>query len=186
MNNALGVRGPERIGGLPGVLERFADRKRPPREPLGQRLALDQLHDEVVHAPVMADVVHGTDVRMIERGDGARLALELAPGLGLRAGRRGQNLDRDGPAQTGVVRSIDLAHPAGADGRDDLIGTQTRSGGERARSLRSELVGPHPRSRRLDPLRPPQRGCRAGDPGGLLAAAAALSRPPARSGAAIS
>ena len=39
-----------------------------------------------------------------------------------------QNLDRDASIETRVGRAIDLAHSSGADGRDDLIGTETRSG----------------------------------------------------------
>ena len=50
------------------------------REAIGQRLAVEQLHHEVVHAVLMPDVVDGADVRVVQRGDGARLALEPARG----------------------------------------------------------------------------------------------------------
>ena len=44
----------------------------PRSEALGQRLALDELHDEVVGA----DVIERADVWVVERGHGAGLALE--------------------------------------------------------------------------------------------------------------
>ena len=42
----------------------------------------------------------------------------------------GQHLDRDVASEARVARAIDLAHPARADGREDLVGTEPGSGGE--------------------------------------------------------
>ncbi|HEV8523761.1 MAG TPA: hypothetical protein VGQ71_04625 [Terriglobales bacterium] len=41
-----------------------------------QRLALHQLHSDEGLAVVLADVMNGADVRMVEGGGGRRLALE--------------------------------------------------------------------------------------------------------------
>ena len=41
-----------------------------------------------------------------------------------------QDLDRDGALEPRVPRPVHLAHAAGADRREDLVGAETRSGGE--------------------------------------------------------
>ena len=80
------------------ICEPMRQRRRPSGsgpfvEPLGQRLALEQLHDEKVGRAVAADVVERADVRMVERGDGPRLALEArAPGPDPRRDAAGRTL----------------------------------------------------------------------------------------------
>ena len=69
MDDAPVVRGVERIQDLLGQCDRLRDRHRSP-----QRFALDELHDEVVGP----DVVERADMRMIERGNGASLALKTS------------------------------------------------------------------------------------------------------------
>ena len=61
---------------------------RPRREALGERLALEQLHHQVVGVALAADVVERADVRVVERRDRAGLALEARAHLG-RAARCG-------------------------------------------------------------------------------------------------
>ena len=48
MDDALLVRGVERVGDLPRDAERLVERSAALPDPLGQRRPLDQLHDEVV------------------------------------------------------------------------------------------------------------------------------------------
>ena len=48
MGNAVRVRLVERIGDLDGAIERLLERHRPAREPLRQRFALEELHDEKI------------------------------------------------------------------------------------------------------------------------------------------
>ena len=70
-----------------------------------------------------ADVVEGADVRMIQRADRACLLLDgvavLPPGRGTR-----HDLDRDRAIDSRVARPVNLPHAAGADGRDNPIGTE--------------------------------------------------------------
>ena len=76
---------------------------------------------------MLADVEQGADARVGERGEGARLALEARPALGI-AGQAGrQHLDRDGAVETGVPGAVHLAHPPGADGAEDLVRPEPRS-----------------------------------------------------------
>jgi hypothetical protein len=86
------------------------------REPAGrdvvrERPPLDQLHGQEAHAVRVLDRVERDDVRVVERGDRPRLALEAGEAVG--AGREvgGQHLDRDLAAQAGVARAVDLALP---------------------------------------------------------------------------
>ena len=49
MDDALLVRGFERLGDLARERQRLLDRQRAAPQPLGQRLSLDQLHDQELH-----------------------------------------------------------------------------------------------------------------------------------------
>ena len=70
-------------------------------------------------------------MRVIEGRNRARLALEPLAHLGT-GGKRALNyLQRDDPFEARIFRLIDLAHPAGADGGENLVGTETSAGGER-------------------------------------------------------
>ena len=42
----------------------------------------------------------------------------------------GENLDRDDAFEAGVGRAVDFAHSAGAERRDDFVGTETRASGQ--------------------------------------------------------
>lgn len=66
----------QRIGDLDGIPQGLVQWQRHFPESLGQRLALQVLHDEEVHALVLADVVESADMQMVQTRDGARLALE--------------------------------------------------------------------------------------------------------------
>ena len=76
VDDALVVRGGEPLGDLPRVVDRLARRQRAAVQTAAQRLALEQLGDDVRRAGVPADVVDGQDVRVIELPGGARLLLE--------------------------------------------------------------------------------------------------------------
>ena len=75
-------------------------------------LAVDQLHDDVRAARVLAVVVDGDDVRVAERRrrlgllPEARRELRVAQVLGA------QELERDVATEPGVVRAVDRRHPA--------------------------------------------------------------------------
>ena len=83
-----------------------------------QRAPVDVIEDQIVRS----DVVDLTDVRMIQRGNGARLALEpIVEGIR-------EPLDRHKPTEPRVARLPDLAHPASADGSENFIRTETSAG----------------------------------------------------------
>jgi hypothetical protein len=135
MDDAGAVRAVERIGDLDGDLERVAERQtrtaglRRPRESVGQRLAIQVLHDEIRGAPVVADVVERTNVRMRELRDRARLTIESLTKARIAGKGLGKNLDRHLAIQTGIARPIHLAHATSAERAADLV--RAKSGARR-------------------------------------------------------
>ena len=134
VDDPLVVRGGEAVGDLQGVVDHPALRKLPRGEGRAQRLALEQLLDDVRRVVVRADVVDGGDVGVVEDAGGLRLLLESAqPVRVLREGRR-QHLDRDLAPEARILRAVDLAHPPGADLAEDFVGAELRAARERHRS----------------------------------------------------
>ena len=123
MRDALLVRGFERVGDLFGNGQRFIEGNRALFDALRQRLTLHQFHHQVVGA----DVVERADVGVIQGSDRAGFRLEALA----EAFRR--NFDGDIAAKARVVGAIHLAHPARADGREDLVRAEFVAGGKRHR-----------------------------------------------------
>src|SRR5262249_60778977 len=82
------------------------------------------------------------DGRMIGRRQHARLAFEARQSIGVRGEGRRQDLDRYVTPQPRVARPIDLAHPAGADRRQNFIRAQRRTSSQHrcSASLSGERV----------------------------------------------
>ena len=113
--------------------------ERAAREKLAQVLALDVLHGDEVRPLVDADVVDVRDVRVVEGRSGARLALEpLAVDL-VDGQLRREHLDRDGPLQPRVPRPVDLSHPSGPDGAEDLVRAESPAGRQLHGSLLARI-----------------------------------------------
>ena len=119
------------------VLERFVNRQRSTRHTRCQRLALEQFHHEItnrdqigVAAPLVArkhgrfaDVVKNADVRMVQRGDRARLTIEALAGLRVVRHMRRQHFDGHGAAEPRVARAVNLAHSPGTNPSAELVRT---------------------------------------------------------------
>jgi hypothetical protein len=97
-----------------GELEQVVERQGPIADAVLQRLAVEQFHDQEPLTVVLADVEERADVRVVERGGDARLALEAVHRLLIARQLRRQDLDRDLPAEARVLGAIDDAHPAAA------------------------------------------------------------------------
>src|SRR5438045_1378816 len=80
-----------------------------------------------------ADVEERAAVRMRQRRNRARLALESRAPVGI--GREGfrQDFDRDDAIQTRVEGFVDLAHPAHSAGGEDFIRAESSAEGESQR-----------------------------------------------------
>ena len=92
----------------------------PARNPIGQRRTLDQLHDERRGVPAVLEPVDVRDVRVIQRGEHLRLSPEPRQPVGSPAIASGSTFSATSRFELRVARAVDLAHPAGADGRGRL------------------------------------------------------------------
>ena len=139
VHEPLGVGGIESASDLPDKLDRAVGLE--PSLPLEQALEIDPLdvaHGDVESAPVLAGVVDGDDVGVIDRRGNARLAQKpLAEALVL-GEVWGQKLERHLAPQPLVVGAVDDAHTTAADQRLDPIAgkvgadTRIRSNGHDA------------------------------------------------------
>jgi hypothetical protein len=118
------VRRFERVGDLPRDGQNVGERHRPARNLRGEILALDQLHDEARRGPAVFDAVDLRDVRMIERRERLRLALEPRQPFRIVGKDIRQDLDGDVAIESSVAGTIDLAHAAGADQRVNRVRPQ--------------------------------------------------------------
>ena len=93
-----------------------------------QRLALEQLHRDVGDAVLLADVVDGDDVGMVEAAGRARLAQEALAHLAhdLRGQVRQQRLDRDVALDERIDGAVHRAHGAAAELGDDDVAPELR------------------------------------------------------------
>ena len=80
VNDATGMSERHRVGDLAAVLEHGLEREAVLRDQLAQRPAVDVLHHDEGVPVDFADFVNGADVRMIQRGGGARFFEQLRPG----------------------------------------------------------------------------------------------------------
>ena len=110
---AIGDGGRNRDGRPPGL--------RALREPRAQCLALQQFGDREEDPPVQPDVVDGEDVRVRERRDRLRLALESRAGIVIVRQARLQHLEGDVALQARVACAIDLAHAALSEGTEHFV-----------------------------------------------------------------
>src|SRR5207248_398988 len=111
-----------------GDSQRFVERQRAFADPVSKRGSIDQLENKVVRA----DIVNLADIGMIQRGDGANLALEpVAEALG-------RYLDCHFATHPRIACTVDLAHAACAEWRDDLVRAEPGAGSERHRNQSSD------------------------------------------------
>ena len=75
-NDALGVRGVERIGNFDGDIEQAVEFQRAAVDQVLQSGAVQKFHGDEGFAVLFADIVDGADVGMIQRGGCLRFAFE--------------------------------------------------------------------------------------------------------------
>ncbi len=128
VDDPLLVRGGEAVGDLERVVDRLALRELAAGEDRAQRLAFEELLDDVGRAVVLADVVDGGDVGVVEDAGGLRLLLEAAQAVGVGGEGGRQDLDRDVAAEARVLGAVDLPHAARADGGEISYGPSREPG----------------------------------------------------------
>ena len=129
MDDPLQVRAGQSVGDRRSDLDGLSPRKSGGREPVSQRLPFEQLRHDVEDALVRSEIMDGQDVRVRQRGDGLRLALEARQRVGVLRAVGRQDLDRHLAPEPRVPRPVHLSHPARAERRHDLVRAQSRPGG---------------------------------------------------------
>jgi hypothetical protein len=119
MHHAPVVRRRHRVEQLVGELEQAGNRQAARRDRAVESLAFDQLHGQEVRAVRLLDRVQRHDAGVVDRGCGARLALESLETLEVRRELAWQHLESDPAPQLGVLGEVHLSHPSGADALED-------------------------------------------------------------------
>ena len=138
MDDAGAVRLGKRIGDLQGDRHGLVERQGSYRgltsgtrsQSCLERLPIEVFEHEEIRRALAADVVQGADVRVVQGGHDPRLALEPVAELRIARERVGEDLDRDRAIEPRVARLVHLAHAAGTQGGEDLIGAEVGAGSE--------------------------------------------------------
>ncbi len=101
--------------------QRLAKTERTPAQSGLERLAIHVLHRDEEQPVGFAHFVHGADVGMVERGGGARFANQPGSRVGVGRCFCRKELQRNMPAELGVVSEVDLAHPARPEPGADFV-----------------------------------------------------------------
>ena len=98
-----------------------------------QPQALDELHDVIRQAILLADAEDGDDIGVVQPGRRSRLALEPPLGPVVQQHAFGQHLERDVTPQRDLLGLVDNAHAALADFAEDAKITELLQGRGRRR-----------------------------------------------------
>ena len=90
-------------------------------EPRPHRAALDPLHDNEEHGPVLVEVVDADDSGMVERRDGGRLTVESLAEVGVARVLLGQHLDGNRYFQARMRGAINDTHRSSPELRLDRV-----------------------------------------------------------------
>src|SRR5207247_306041 len=93
-----------------------------------ERFSVDELENQELGAVGLFETVDAGDMRMIQRRQQLRLALEPRDAFGILSEQRGETLDGDTATEAGVACPIDFAHAACADSGLNFVGTDPRAG----------------------------------------------------------
>ena len=124
MHDACGMRLRETLGYLMGDVGEPSRRQPAVGQQLAQGPALHQFHDDEGHAGLVADVMDGQDVGMVQGGSGLGFLLETTQTIAIVAEIGWEDLDRDRAIEASVARAVDLAHSACRERAEDLIRTE--------------------------------------------------------------
>src|SRR5437773_9074156 len=111
---------------LDSVTQHLIERQRTFSQLVGERLAFEKLHDQIV----VAHVVKRADVRMIELRDGLCFTLEARLELRVLGEFGREHFDGHRSIQPRVAGLPHLPHPARPERRDDFVRPETGAGGD--------------------------------------------------------
>ena len=130
MDDAQLVRGFQGLRDLLRDRQRVGQRDGPMRDALRERLPLDQFEHQRMRGAAVFEPIDRGDARMIERGEHLRFPAKSRQPVGIGDDGGRQNLQRDVAIEPGVASAIHLAHAAGAEKTNDVVGTEAGAGGQ--------------------------------------------------------
>jgi len=104
----------ERIGNLDAQREHCIELHWTVTDDMFQRGAVEVFHDDIRLAVLLADVVDGADIRMVERGGGSGLAAEALERQPVSGYIFGEEFEGDEAVKASVLGLVDDAHAAAA------------------------------------------------------------------------
>ena len=123
MHDARGMRLRETLGYLLGDVGEPSRRQPAGGQQVAQGLALHPFHDHEGHAGLMANVMDGQDIGMVQGRSRLGFLLETTQTISI--GEIGwEDLDRDPAIEAGIERAVDLTHAACPERTEDLIWTE--------------------------------------------------------------
>src|SRR5262249_19924375 len=108
MDDPGGMSRRERPGDLHGDVERWGQFHPAVRQLLAERLTVNELGGDEMCLADFPDVVNREDVRMIERGGGARFPLEAMHAVLISGEASGEQFERDLATEPGILLQINL------------------------------------------------------------------------------
>ena len=115
VDDALRMRGVERVGDLDAQIEHRFDLQRLARDAVPQRLPLQKLHRDEGLPSDLVNFVDRADVRVVQSGRSLGLALEAAERLRVVGDFVGKKLQGDVATELEVLGLVHHTHPAAAD-----------------------------------------------------------------------
>ena len=130
VNDSMLVSQVQRVRNLPRNLQRFFERNRAARDPIGECLPVDEFQHQGLCAIRLVHAVDARDVRVIERGEDFGFLLETCEPIVIGQKSFREYFQGDIAFEFRVACPVDLSHSADADQRHDFIGSETRTGPE--------------------------------------------------------
>jgi|SRR5579859_820120 len=121
MDDAAAVRGVQGVSEFDGDIENSIELHRLTVDQVFQGNAVEKLHDNEGFAILLANVMDGADVRVIESGCGLRFALEAGKSLRIVGNVVGEKFQGDATMKAGVFGFVNDAHAAAAQPLDNPV-----------------------------------------------------------------
>ena len=121
MNDSFGMSSIEGVSDFDADIEQTFEFHRPIADAVLQGNALEKFHGDEGFVVVVADVVNGADVRMVQCGCGLGFALKAREDLRIAGDIFGQELQRHEAVQAAVFRLVDNAHTAAPELFNDAV-----------------------------------------------------------------
>ena len=112
VDHTLGMRGIEGVRQLHANIDDPPRLERPGAEMLLQGVSLNDLHHDERSACILTDVMHRTNVGMVQRGKDFRFAFKTSEAVGFFCKRLRQDLQCYVAVELGIPGSIHLTHTA--------------------------------------------------------------------------